>query len=575
MPALTRALLAVALLKLLIALVLADRGFELGDEGLFLLNLNHPADAPPPFEFYRLRSLFGEGPWIDVVAARRIRIGAELLGSLALIAGVFAWARRRVFEEGAVGFGIFASVSLLGMQLSVASRSLGYNDVSNLFVYAALGALFGLAAIGPGREEHLRRSLTAAAAGGLTGLQVFVKFPPALLLWAATVAWLLLGFRWLATSERVRLAGVHGVATALGMLVLVVATGGLEELAPRLAVASVLPELTGYRPAAILARYLTYDRSSLLLAAAFAAVVLGAWRAGALRPHGKPDTALVLGLILATGAAWAAVAWSKPPYFDFAVMTLFVAGVGAAGALLVVAWRDERGDGSAMALLMLAGAPFVLIAGTNVPLTMRLPSHVLPLFVLVAVVACDQAARAGRAILLGVVAAWGVALTLPVFANQQVFSPYGLRAGIHQQTQPVEALPGVRVDLASARFLDAVVETLRAGGHVPGDPVVALDYMPGLVHLVGGRSPGFNFYMSGKARLNCFNLDRAGFDGPPYLILGRPMQPAQRACLEAFRFPDDFVLLRELRFPYDEVYAGFGLHGLTHVSIYGPRPPGG
>ena len=72
--------------------------------------------------------------------------------------------------------------------------------------------------------------------------------------------------------------------------------------------------------------------------------------------------------------------------------------------------------------------------------------------------------------------------------------------------------------------------------------------------------------------LNCFNLNRAARPLRPFLILGRPMGEAQRSCIDAFDFPEDFRLLARIENPYAGVYArSFGGPGMEVVAVYAPR----
>jgi hypothetical protein len=111
---------------------------------------------------------------------------------------------------------------------------------------------------------------------------------------------------------------------------------------------------------------------------------------------------------------------------------------------------------------------------------------------------------------------------------------------------------------------------MRDAGFRPGDPVLALDYMPGLVYYLGGTSPGFTLYVFDSPRLNCFNVNRF-YQAPPYLILGRPMSMEQAACLQAFSFPSDFRSIGTIQFPYARVYEDFGAEGFSHVRLYAPK----
>ena len=582
-------LLVLVVARLAVALAAVDRGFELGDEGYFLLNLNQPEAALPPHEIYRLLAALSGGAQVGVVGARLLRIAVELAGSLALVAGVLHWARRRVFPEPAVGALAPAAFALQGVLLSVASRSLGYNDLTNLFAYGTVGALFALAATHP--PETRRRLALALGAGLLTGLQLATKFPTAGLL-AALVAWLV-GFALPIPTrgERLRLlAGWAGGVLAVVLLV-VAATGGPDALAARLAVAARLPTLTGYDPRALLERYLFLEQLTILNLGLFllafvavlavARIVAGRARRGAAgAPAGSGDGRLALAVVAGALAVVAGLHYDRPNFLHPSLVVLACFVIGSVLALLATGPRRAARPGGAGALerFSLLGAllalPLFAIAGTNVPITMRLPTHVLPLFVLLAVLVFER--RPSPASWLArTTAAALVAVTTVVFVHHHWLRPYGLRAPIHGQTTKVAGLDGVRVDYASARFLERVAQVLAEGGFQPGDPLLALDYMPGLVYFAGGTSPRWNLYMFDQPAFDCFNLSSARFERPPFLILAREPSLVMQRCLAKLAFPDAYRLLQTLRFPYDEVYVSFGAHDFTHVRIYGPRAGSG
>lgn len=572
--ALPLVLLAIVVLKLSVALWAVDRGYEMGDEGFLLLNLNRPASSPGFFEFYKLLLLFEDPPRIGVVHARLLRIGVELLGSLVLVGGVYAWARRRVFAERAPAFS-FVAFCLLGSFLSAASRSFSYTDATNLCVFSAAGGLFFLAS--RTREGRVGRggALAACGVGFVSGFQVFVKFPSALAL--VPLVGLALGvlFRGLAARERVRLAGLAGLGLLSAVALFLAANGGLAPLVAKFRGAAAMGALAGYEPLGMLWRYVVFETWTAV-SLCIAALVFAGWvwlRCG----DRSPDRATSGGLWVAAAVLVVPVVLFHPP-FTPAPLTYLAALLGflclALGVLWHRAWPhrgEPEGPGRAEAflpLLLLLALPLAAFAGTNVPFALRLPSHVLPLFVAVAVPAWDLRRSLPRAHRTLVVLL--VAVTCLVFVRNQVLEPYGLRRPVYEQTQPVEGLP-VRVDYATARFLEGVASSLEEAGFRAGDPVIAFDYMPGLVFYLGGRSPGFPFYVFDNPWLNCFHLERAELDRTPFLVLGRPMSEAQRACIEAFDFPADFRLVQTLRFPYEEVYASFGGRGISHVSLYAPR----
>ncbi|HKJ24866.1 MAG TPA: hypothetical protein VKB65_08605 [Myxococcota bacterium] len=553
----------------------ASRGFELGDEGFFLLNLNDPAASPRFFEFYKLL-LWLPGPHrFDVLDARWLHVGAEAVASVALVGGVWAWARRERFAPGTVSPLAFAASCGLGVFVSAASRSLSYNDATNVCLQGAMGALFAAAALGPGRPARLVGAVFVA--GFLAGFQVFVKFPAALALAVLSLAALggALG-RW---TRRTR-AGLLGAwlagVLAAGAL-FVAANGGVAPLSAKLAGAAEVGALAGYDPVAMVRQSLGLEVWSgvnlLVLVAVFAVA-----RLALRRFAGASDDVAFAGAALAGAAAMAATVRPLHAAFASASLTAFSCLVAFVSlALLVVAWRArgaEPGAGPARGLapaLVLLALPLAAWAGTNVPFVWRLPSHAFPAFVAIALLSHGLRARRGRVATHAAVAALLALVTSAVFVRHQLVSPYGLRAPLWEQVHPDAGLPGMRVDLASHRFLSEVAETFADAGFRPGDPVVAMDYMPGLVFYLGGRSPGFPFYAFDREALNCFNLNRSGLVAPPWLILGREVSEAQRDCIEVFDLDRDFRLLRTLRFPYEDVYAGFGGRGLSHVTLWAPR----
>ena len=157
--------------------------------------------------------------------------------------------------------------------------------------------------------------------------------------------------------------------------------------------------------------------------------------------------------------------------------------------------------------------------------------------------------------------------------QHHVREPYGVAQPIHRQVHPAPGGSGLRVDRGTQVFLEQLSARLADTGFRPGDPVVALDFMPGLVHFLGGRSPGFPFYHFDPERmgLNCLAIRRAALEGPPFLILGQPMLREQAACFEGFRFPDDFRDLGVLGNPYERVHPRFfGGPRFPYVHLYGP-----
>lgn len=555
-----------------------DRGFDLGDGGFFLLNLNHPERAAPFYGFYALLTRFDPPLRFGVVEARGLRLLSEAVASAALALAVFAWARTRFPGVGRAGLGSFLGIGLLGSLLSVAARAFGYNDATTLLGFGVTACLFGLVSARPDRAG--RRLAWGLAAGFGSGLQLFVKPPSALLLLGVAM---LAAARVLRARAPARLAVVGAILGGVGLaiLLLVAVHGGVEPLAANLALMLELREVAGYGVADLLRVYVLHDIGSHVNLARFAAAFAGALAlAHRLLPAGpeRLDRALAIALLVGVAVLIPGAATYHAANVHPTLVALFCLVLLLGTVFLVLVWREAGAlEASRWELVAPLGAllvlPFVAMAGTNVALTLRLPSHVLPAFLLLAVATAFLAPRGHRrfcAASLGVLAI----TTSVLFVQHHWLRPYGLPSPLHRQSHAVAGLPGVRTDRATRAFLEAISERMAGAGFAPGAPVVALDFMPGLVHYLGGRAPGLPFLMFDAVALNCWALNRADAAAPPFLILGQDMSLPQRACIEAFDFPRDFRLVATLRNPYEDAIAyHFGGPPMPYVQLFAPAGP--
>ena len=555
--------------KLGVSLWGVSRGFGLGDEGYFLLSLNAPETTPANFEFYKLLTRFDL--WFDVVDVRLLRLAVEAVASALLIAGLFRFARARPWVPGAsIRLREFLPFALLGFGIHAASRALSYNDVTNLCTYAATGGLL-LAASRPveGRRGRLG---WAVAVGFATGLQLGVKFPAFFLLVGMVAVAILFLFQRLSIRGRIETLLATGAGALLAWGLYLVNAGGLAVLAERYREVVRIAGASGYEPLEILGLYVKGE--VLTVPNALLAILLFAGLCRLLRERAGRDRAMALGAWIAMGVV-AASAWLLHPFFlhpSLLWLTCFFSL-----ALFAAVW-DARVSGEERTLLadrlLLAlplALPIVNLMGSNVPFSLRLPSHALPVSAVLAAILLSTA-HADRRRFRTALALLGAVVTTTVFVQHHVIAPYGLRSPLYEQTEALRGRTDVRVDFATARFLEGSADVMREAGFRPGDPIVALDYMPGLVVYLEGRSPGWPYFIFDRAELNCLILEMAELERVPFVVLGRPASPEQRACITAFDLPGDFDEVGVLRFPYEAVYEGFDAGELTHVRFLAPRP---
>jgi hypothetical protein len=137
---------------------------------------------------------------------------------------------------------------------------------------------------------------------------------------------------------------------------------------------------------------------------------------------------------------------------------------------------------------------------------------VVRLGVLVGVALIDRY-KARPVLLLGVLFAISGVTTSQVVRGS-IQAPAQISTGLLQQTVPTQVgFPAHWMKLDSRS--QAMVEQLRAAavrnGFRPGDDIVAVSYLPGLVYAMGGRSPGHPTFLLGAPGYLAYSKMALGF----------------------------------------------------------------
>jgi hypothetical protein len=159
--------------------------------------------------------------------------------------------------------------------------------------------------------------------------------------------------------------------------------------------------------------------------------------------------------------------------------------------------------GSLILLLWLALMPFVTAAGTTHKIFINALLHVAPLAAAILLLAASLDKSFRRGIILSIVGLLILGLSFSQFITGFVLNPYRT-APKWAQTVPVEVgVPStiLKLDPASAECIEKTKAALSNADFKPGDDILALYGLPGLVYAVGGVSPErpwfFNFGLSG------------------------------------------------------------------------------
>ncbi len=511
------------------------RGFDITDEGFYLLSYGNPDDVPTSWTLYHRLVGATVGRFAPSIVSYRV---ARLLLELAATGGLALALGRFLRRHGAPPNGSLHPFLLLGTLTTLAfgPRTLSYNSIVDaaLLSHAALT----IVALTPGTGRGSRLA-AAAGVGAAYGLLFLAKPPSGAVAVMTTSALFLLGRR----------LDTLAVALAVGAIT---AGGALLTWPPDFTLAA---RVAGgdHAPLTLLRAYA--DDAVRCLRELVAYVPFFALEA----LHRSSWT---------RGRAWY---WSLASAAAFAVPTLalerhraiFVDGYVALLFAAVLRLPSERRRALAtreravgVVTLWLATLPLVGSIGSgNMPLV-QVFFHLTPWFAVVwlAVLGARPVGVCRHRVLL-----LTAALALLHIADAALLRPYRVPGSLAAQDRALAGLPaarGLRFDAAVADFLSTLTAAAARAGLRPGTPVIALYDAPGLVFLLGGSSPMRPWYFSGEENdaANCRAIQRTASRGArPWLLLERAIAPGQARCLdEAGLHFTDYRPVATLPNPYRE-----------------------
>jgi hypothetical protein len=507
-------------------LIFVDRGLDITDEGMYLLSARYPRDiwaATTDYHFYLA--------WLYRVSGQSV-VGLRLCGVVLLVgasavaaAGMEAVLRK---EDGGrervvsvLGLGAFLTLGAL-LYYSWAGVTPGYNLLTSVAAYVTMGLLW----LGLGRDAEtppapIRQMACFFGVGVAAGFAFFVKFPAGIVLAGlSSIAVLIWPLR---QGTRPRALAAMVLGFACWVAIHFVAASSPAEWWRRFHLGVELTVLlnSAYRPSIALYNY-AYRGYEILrwqvlanlwpafvwLMVALAAVVFSE-----RRTHNAPR-----GRRLGMAAVASAFAWILWRIFTLgwhwggsnSVLTLlapYVALSLAMGLVLLGLVMGSRGAGQraarlgarAVAVTLMVAVGFTIgpPLGTNNPIDANIMMTMAPLFAGF-LFAVELAGRYRLPRWLG----GSLVVSLAVLAVVQITtapirSPYRLNTGILAQTEKVElggASDHLKVDTATAAFLRHASSALAGCGFKPGEDLIALVGIPGLVYAFGGRSPVVPWY---------------------------------------------------------------------------------
>jgi hypothetical protein len=505
-------MLFVLLYKVVMAFVISNKGFDLTDEGCYMLWYTYPDKDPNPFYYFH-KIVLGFFPFIDwnIISLRVLKIVSDL----AVVGLVSAVLYRNLpsNRKGLAAAALLLGVSGLGFYSIIYSRIFYEGDMSYLFAVMALG--LPLLFLPP--EQRKRLLIGLFISGIFIGLQFFNKF-------SASVASLVI----------VGVLSLYLTRKAWGLLALL---GGIA------AGAALFFAIAGYSPAAWYQEYqdgykyviepLGYNPLHLLIFYAVDGLVLLVL---ALLPLGVFAVLRFVGQKINF--------WSAPHLVFTALVVIFY---GLYNLLLPHPYSDAHYQYQSMLLnywyvptvsfglylffmvegikgytnqewlilLLLLLMPLVSMVGTGTSLAVSASAYLVPWFGILGLLLVKHFTRSlvPAMVLLGV-------MIVSAFTYFHFTEPFRLNASISQQQVPLTG-PNeeILVDSTLASFVGSTKAALQQGGIPDGYPIVALHNLPGLVYLVGGYSPATPWYFDAEwlndpeynqklHNTNCLNIGR-------------------------------------------------------------------
>jgi hypothetical protein len=530
-------MLFVLVYKVVMAFVISNKGFDLTDEGCYMLWYTYPDKDPNPFYYFH-KIVLGFLPFIDwnIISLRILKI----ISDLAVVGLVSAVLYRNLpsNRKGLVTALFLLGVSGLGFYSIIFSRIFYEGDMSYLFAVMALG--IPLLYLHPQQRKGLL--LATFVSGIFIGLQFFNKFSASLVSLAVVGA--------LSIFLTRKLLGVLALlgGVTLGAALFFTVTGyspaaWYQEYQDGY---KYVIEPLGYNPLHLLVFYAVDGLVLLVLALLplgaftmlrFVGTKAGIWRA----PH-LIITALV--------AVFYGLYYLLLPHlysdahYQYQSMLLNFWYVPAVSFGLYLFFMVDGIKGYTkpewLVTILLLLMPLVSMVGTGTSLAVSASAYLVPWFGILGLLFVKHFTRGlGPAIvLLGV-------MIINAFTYFHFTHPFRLNATISQQQVPLTGSnKEIKVDETLATFVTSTKSVLQQEGIPEGYPIVALHNLPGLVYLVGGYSPATPWYFDAEwlnipefnqklHNTNCLNIGRIKqFESrPPVFMINAYMLDELTPCL--------------------------------------------
>lgn len=548
----------------------ADRGFDLSDEGVYLLDFQNPDGFRGGFTAYhRMGAVLFDLAGEDIATMRLVGFAMLLLATVFFgfqLAAFLKSTNLSPFADRAGEWGLVLAVTVSILPAFCwPPPTLSYNTLTGVALLFAAGSF--LAALAGGVW------LSRAAWAAIFAISLMVL----LLVKGSSAVGLLLGcgvvlIFWPLISIRLR------VGIALGLSLLAVALGLVAYFTVpafrdgwKFLAYSFTSLLEGKGASGIIGRHAGEGVDLVLRTLRsyyFPLVVAGAGVVVLrLTRSGEAWRARVISLVVLVAVAGAAVAkdgffagiafrnGSLLPYFALLLALAILAG-GLPGR---VAWSKREVTALVLIGLWLVAIPFFGAAGTTHRLYVNALLHLPSFFGAVVILAAVADRKMGSFFMAPAAGVLLAALAAGQFVSGFLVTPYRLATPKWEQSVPVPiGAPAstLRLDPETAGFVAEMRQIFTDAGFEPGQDVLGLFDVPGVVFACGGVSPGRPWYFGNYGSVGeNENLDALQWAGAEKIRRAFVIQTADDPRVATYlarigvRFPEEYRLVGESRHP--------------------------
>lgn len=547
----------------------ANRGFDLGDEGLYMLSLSDPEHYKVLAHGYFLNKVLPISEF-TIPVSRTISIFLELSAGLVFTFGLFKWLRQRVAQ---VSFWAIWALVLLGSFQSILARCVSYNDLVNFFGLTSAGTLLYALTLDNGKKQFL---LLVASAFLLTFCTVF-KAPVTISLSLLFLGLITFYGNNSKKSQFLKALGAWVIGATITAIAYTALYNGLCWM-DVIAQVKATADLLNYRPSDLVLMYVIYDGLPNLIfvgggAGIFALVQFVTKRAIPSQP--------IIGFIIAATTVIVIGQWAIETFKILLVpeeQAIYFYLWEIIGVVLYLLYQlNKQTEGALKRQLMLVALfllalPVAMIGGTNGFITETLPTFFIPWFGVIALALLHLNHRGLPAIKQYILVSIVTIASLLQFIESKVSHPFGtaMSTSIFAQKVPIQSKDGILVDKPTLEYLGKYLSLMKQHSVYAQTPIIGLNYMPGLVYLTGGYSPGAPFYIYHPDfnHYNCHFINQTAQLGVrPVIMYRSSTQPEVLECLKnaGFGFPEDYTAAEPIPDPYSNVYED---EGATDGMLY-------